>query len=84
MFPNETMQRSIVVVGASAGGIEALSALLALLPADFGAAIFVVVHVSADSPGVLPSILARAGVLPVETAKNGGCHPAGPCLCCPT
>ena len=72
MVPNETMQRRIVVVGASAGGIEALSALLALLPADFGAAIFVVVHVSADSPGVLPSILARAGVLPVEPATNGG------------
>ena len=61
----------IVVVGASAGGIEALSALLALLPADFPAAIFVVIHVSADSPGVLPTILARAGVLPVETAQEG-------------
>jgi two-component system chemotaxis response regulator CheB len=71
MFPNATMQRNIVVVGASSGGIEALSALLVLLPADFLAAIFVVVHVSADSPGVLPAILARASVLPVETAKDG-------------
>jgi two-component system chemotaxis response regulator CheB len=71
MSPNQTIQRNIVVVGASAGGIEALSALLALLPADFPAAIFVVVHVSADSPGVLPTILARAGVLPVETARDG-------------
>ena len=79
MSPNETIPRNIVrevvreivVIGASAGGIEALSALLALLPADFPAAILVVVHISADSPGVLPSILARAGVLPVETAKDG-------------
>ena len=72
MSPNAALPRNIVVVGASSGGIEALSALLALLPADFPAAIFVVVHVSADSPGVLPRILARAGALPVETAKNGG------------
>jgi two-component system, chemotaxis family, protein-glutamate methylesterase/glutaminase len=71
MFPSRTLQRNVVVVGASAGGIEALSALLALLPADFPAALFVVIHVAADSPGVLPNILARAGELPVETAKDG-------------
>lgn len=68
--PNAAVPRNIVVVGASAGGIEALSALLALLPADFPAAVFVVVHVSADSPGVLPNILARVSTLPVAAAKD--------------
>jgi len=71
MFPNLALPRNIVVVGASAGGIEALSALLSLLPPDFPAAVVVVVHVAADSPGVLPHILARAGVLPVEAAEDG-------------
>jgi two-component system chemotaxis response regulator CheB len=65
------VSRNIVVIGASAGGVEALSALLALLPADFGAAIFVVVHVAADSPRMLPSILTRAGALPATMAENG-------------
>jgi two-component system chemotaxis response regulator CheB len=61
----------IVVIGASAGGIEALTRLAKDLPADLPAAVFVVLHVSADSPGVLPSILGRAGPLPVASAVDG-------------
>jgi two-component system chemotaxis response regulator CheB len=63
-------RRDIVVVGASAGGVEALSRLIASLPADFPAAVFVVLHVS---PGgsVLPAILGRAGRLPVTHAVDG-------------
>lgn len=71
MSATAALQRNIIVIGASAGGIEALSELLALLPAELGAAIFVVVHVAADSPGMLPTILGRAGALPAETAKDG-------------
>ncbi len=44
------MQRNVIVVGASGGGIEALTDLSALLTADLAAAIFVVMHSSADSP----------------------------------
>ena len=40
-------QRDIIVVGASAGGIEALRTLVSTLPADIPAAIFVVLHVAA-------------------------------------
>lgn len=65
------MQRNIIVIGASAGGIEALTKLLALLPADFAAAIFVVIHSSPDSPGMLPRMLGRAGTLEAEYAKDG-------------
>ena len=51
----------IVVVGASAGGVEALEGLVSQLPAGLPAAVFVVMHFSAESPSVLPRILAGAG-----------------------
>ena len=56
-------KRDIIVVGASAGGITALTELLKSIPKDFKASIFVVLHVSAFSPSVLPAILSRAGLL---------------------
>lgn len=65
------LRRSIVVVGASTGGIEALELLVGNLPEDFAASIFVVVHLAADSPGVLPDMLARAGKLPAVQAHDG-------------
>ena len=63
--------RDVVVVGASAGGVEALREMVAHLPADYPGAIFVVVHVPADAPSMLPRILARAGPLPAVHAKRG-------------
>ncbi|MFN8485994.1 MAG: chemotaxis protein CheB [Caldilineaceae bacterium] len=64
------MQRSIVTIGASAGGIEALTDLVANLPHTFPATLFVVVHLSADSPGTLPRMIARASELPTSQAVN--------------
>jgi two-component system chemotaxis response regulator CheB len=63
--------RDLVVIGASAGGVEALRELARGLPADFPAAVFVVVHIPTDSPSMLPHILARSGPLPAEHAKDG-------------
>jgi two-component system chemotaxis response regulator CheB len=58
------MQKDIVVIDASTGGIEALRILASGLPENFAGTLFVVIHTSADSPGFLASILGRAGVLP--------------------
>lgn len=49
----------IIVVGASAGGVEALEQLIRHLPTNLPAAIFVVLHIPAHSTSVLPSILNR-------------------------
>jgi two-component system chemotaxis response regulator CheB len=60
-----------VVVGASAGGIAAISALLAGLPADLRAAVLVVLHIAADAGGLLPKILGERSSLPVAFADDG-------------
>ena len=65
------MPKEIIVVGASAGGIEALRALAAGLPEEFAASVFVVLHTSAQSPGLLAEILDRAGPLPATRPRDG-------------
>lgn len=64
-------KKDIVVVGASAGGIEALSGIVAGLPPNFQASVFVVVHVPVDATSALPRILSRRGELPAKHAKEG-------------
>src|SRR5207253_9307170 len=61
----------IIVVGASAGGVEALRALVAKLPSDLPAAVLVVLHVAPDHKSILPRILAGAGPMPAAHAKDG-------------
>jgi two-component system chemotaxis response regulator CheB len=67
----------IITIGTSAGGVAALQSIVAGLPADLPASIFVVMHVSADSPGLLPEILARAGALAVTHAQDGDAFVTG-------
>jgi two-component system, chemotaxis family, protein-glutamate methylesterase/glutaminase len=63
--------RDIVVIGGSAGAIEALGKIFALLPGRFPAAVFVVVHVLRSTESRLPSVLAARGALPVAHARDG-------------
>jgi two-component system chemotaxis response regulator CheB len=60
----------IIVIGASSGGIEALTEVAARLPEDIPAALFVVVHVAPRSVSVLPEILNRAGPLTAAHARD--------------
>lgn len=62
----------IVVIGTSAGGVEALRQLVRELPTDLQASVFVVIHMPAQSPSLLPDILNRVGPLPAAHAVNGG------------
>ena len=63
--------RDIITIGASSGGIEALRLLLAELPQDLPAAVFVVVHLSEESPSALARILDRAGPLEAKNPEDG-------------
>jgi two-component system, chemotaxis family, protein-glutamate methylesterase/glutaminase len=62
---------NIVVIGASAGGVEALSSLMSAMPGSLDAAILIVVHFPEHSKSVLPTILARKTSLRVSHAADG-------------
>lgn len=64
------LKRDIIVIGTSAGGVEALKKLAGALPRDLKAAVFIVLHVAPYSLGILPEILEREGPLPVANAKD--------------
>jgi two-component system chemotaxis response regulator CheB len=61
----------VIVVGTSAGGVEALREFVAQLPTDLPAAVAVVLHIPARAPSALATILDRAGPLPAEMARAG-------------
>ncbi|NMM03416.1 chemotaxis protein CheB [Paraburkholderia sp. RP-4-7] len=74
----------LVVIGASAGGIEVLNVLLGALPASFAPAVMIVMHLPPDSPSYLVHAFAHRCVLPVlepdagEPIMPGRIHVAPP------
>ena len=63
--------RDIIVIGASAGGVQALSTLVADLSPELPAAVFIVLHVPSNVPSLLPVILKRQTRLAVAHAVDG-------------
>jgi two-component system, chemotaxis family, protein-glutamate methylesterase/glutaminase len=65
------LAHDIIVIGTSAGGAEALQALVRGLPPELKAAIFIVQHFPPHLPSHLPRLLTRAGPLPAAHARDG-------------
>jgi two-component system, chemotaxis family, protein-glutamate methylesterase/glutaminase len=68
---DNSLHRDVVVMAASAGGIEVLRDLLSRLPVDLPASVLVVLHIPATSGGALAHILDRSGPLPAAAAQDG-------------
>jgi two-component system, chemotaxis family, protein-glutamate methylesterase/glutaminase len=64
-------RRDLVVIGASAGGVETLRRVVGGLPPGLPAAICIVLHIAPSSPSALAGILSRAGALPCRPANDG-------------
>jgi two-component system chemotaxis response regulator CheB len=63
--------RDLVVIGASAGGLEVLRRVVSELPGGLNASVCVVLHIAPGSPSALAPILDRAGPLPCRQAADG-------------
>ncbi|HEX7181208.1 MAG TPA: chemotaxis protein CheB [Thermoanaerobaculia bacterium] len=61
----------IILIGASAGGVQATSELVGSLPADLPAAVFVVVHLAPFGTSAMPAILSRSGPLKAVHPTDG-------------
>jgi two-component system chemotaxis response regulator CheB len=72
----------IVVIGTSAGGADALQRLLKRLPAEFPAAVLVVMHIGSHY-SILPKILERESCMPVRHAVDGEAVQPGVVLVAP-
>jgi len=64
-------KRNVIVIGASAGGLEAARAVIGGLPADLSAAVFVVIHIPPYHESALPEILSGSGPLKASHPEDG-------------
>ena len=63
--------REVLAIGASVGGLEALQRILTGPNGRLDAAAFVVIHTSANSPGVLAAVLTQASRLRASYGEDG-------------
>lgn len=73
----------VVLIGSSAGGLDALSALLAAIPADLAAAYVVAQHLAPDHDSQLVALLTRVTSMPVLVAADGAALRPGVVLVAP-
>lgn len=66
MLPNR-----VIVIGASAGGVESLKKLVHSIPSDLDAAVFVVLHIPSNYVSTLPDILSKSGPLKASHPEDG-------------
>jgi two-component system, chemotaxis family, protein-glutamate methylesterase/glutaminase len=72
-----------VAIGASAGGIQALSVLLPALPAEAAVAVFIVLHLPRNRPSLLAEVFSRQCLLDVREAQDKEPVIAGTVYCAP-
>jgi two-component system, chemotaxis family, protein-glutamate methylesterase/glutaminase len=63
--------RDIIVIGASAGGTDAIRKLVAGFPPDLPASVFVTIHVPGNRGGILPAVITSAGPLVAVHPQDG-------------
>lgn len=65
------VKHDIIVVGASAGGVEALKVMVRGLAPDLQASVFVTLHTERYGPSILPDILSKESLLPASHGVHG-------------
>jgi len=72
VIPAETLRGRIeaIVIGASAGGVEALGLILPALPAKFGPSLLIVLHLPRERPSLLVQIYEKRCALPIREADD--------------
>jgi two-component system CheB/CheR fusion protein len=67
---NNNLPLAVVGIGASAGGLDAISELLKGIPQDTGMAFVIIQHLEPKYKSKLPEIVSRLTPLPVNSVKN--------------
>jgi two-component system chemotaxis response regulator CheB len=72
VIPAATLRGRIeaIVIGASAGGVEALGLILPALPAKFGPSLLIVLHLPRERPSLLVEIYEKRCALPIREADD--------------
>src|SRR5688500_2172951 len=66
-----SISHPLIVIGASAGGLEVIKGIISSLPNDLNASVFIVWHMAAASYGILPQLLNRYNTLSANHPYDG-------------